>query len=195
MVKIEEIIELKIPEQKNNYYVNNVDFYNELKDWIIKREKSPKLPITEELVKKIKLLVEGYSFRPNFINYSFKEQMCAEAIYTCIRYADRFNYKKYFNPFAYFTRIAWSSFVKIIIQEKKYFEMKKTMIDNFYFDSLANMQGVKIKKSMDYKSMFKEHNEKEFTPCKVKYKGKVYNCDTEEKYKKISKKIKKLNKK
>lgn len=175
-------------------YVNNEEFYDELKEWIKQRKLDKSIPITESITKKLIMIVEGYSCRPNFMNYTFKDKMISEAIYTCIRYADRFNYKKYSNPFAYFTRIAWSSFVKIILSERKTASMKKELVDRFYIENSGNIQNIK---QNDNKFMFSCDYTKEdtFYPIKLKHEGKTQIFTTQEAWDKHCKKEKKLKKK
>lgn len=62
---------------------------------------------------------------------SYKDKLVSEALYTCIRYADRFNPDKSKNPFAYFTKVAWSSFIKCINEEKKVSRLKEKIHDDY----------------------------------------------------------------
>ena len=59
------------------------------------------------------------SFRPNFINYTYREEMIGDGIENCIRYAKNFNPEKSKNPFAYFTQIIYYAFIRRITKEKK----------------------------------------------------------------------------
>jgi hypothetical protein len=176
-------------------YVNNEEFYTELKEWIKQRKLDKSIPITESITKKLIMIVEGYSCRPNFMNYTFRDKMISEGIYTCIRYADRFDYKKYNNPFAYFTRIAWSSFVKIILSERKTATMKKELVDKFYIENSGNMQNIK---QNDNKFMFScdYTNEEIFQPITLTFQNndKIKIFNTQEAWNKYCKKMKKEKK-
>jgi DNA-directed RNA polymerase specialized sigma24 family protein len=59
------------------------------------------------------------STKPNFIGYSFRDEMIADAVENCIASVDGFNPEKSNNPFAYFTQIAWNAFIRRIQKEKK----------------------------------------------------------------------------
>ena len=43
------------------------------------------------------------SFKPNFVNYMFKEDMISDGIENCVQYIHNFDPEKSKNPFAYFT--------------------------------------------------------------------------------------------
>jgi len=57
--------------------------------------------------------------RPNFINYSYKDEMILDGIENCIQYFDNFDPAKSSNPFSYFTTIIWYAYLRRIDKEKK----------------------------------------------------------------------------
>ena len=69
------------------------------------------------------------SFRPNFINYAFREDMISDGIENCVQYMNNFNPEKSKNPFAYFTQIIYYAFVRKIQKEKKQLYIKFKTID------------------------------------------------------------------
>jgi len=169
----------KTKKNKNNYYVNNKDFFMEIVEWLKLRKKDPNLPLTDSLGKMIYNIVHRYSYRPNFINYSYKDKFISEGLYTCIRYADRFNPQKSQNPFAYFTRIAWSSFVKCIIEEKKITKTKKKLVDEY---RLNNTYLDKIKDN-EFNDLTCFDIREEFAPITItNKKGKSKTFKTELRY-------------
>jgi len=191
-------------KKKHFYYVDNKEFHEELRVWLEKRKKHPNKSLPESIVKKIQLLVEGYSYKHNFINYTYKDTMISEAIYTCIRYADRFN-PEYKNPFAYFTRIAWSSFIKIINLEKRNQEMHKDVVEQYYLNHMSEHNDSTIKKAEDYHNMFsadyiKENKKDKYklkeleSPVTVTINGKTKKFSCMKKYKMFCKKMKKEQK-
>ena len=70
------------------------------------------------------------SYRPNFINYTYREEMIGDGIENCIQYAKNFDPEKSKNPFAYFTQIIYYAFLRRISKEKKQQSIKQKMIDN-----------------------------------------------------------------
>ena len=70
------------------------------------------------------------SYRPNFINYTFRDDMISDGIENCLQYMDNFNPEKSKNPFAYFTQIIYYAFIRRIQKEKKQMQIKSKLIAN-----------------------------------------------------------------
>ena len=70
------------------------------------------------------------SYRPNFINYTFRDDMISDGIENCLQYMDNFNPEKSKNPFAYFTQIIYYAFIRRIQKEKKQIQIKSKLIAN-----------------------------------------------------------------
>lgn len=86
------------------------------------------------------MICEKLSYRPNFVNYSFREEMVGDAIENCLAAVDNFdpNEQKQ-NPFGYFSLIAWRAFVRRIQKEKKYTYTKHKAFQNSgLYDQLAS---------------------------------------------------------
>jgi hypothetical protein len=105
-------------------YVDNQKLYDALveykkkcKDAENSGRKKPKLPdyIGDAILK----IATRLSFRPNFANYSYREEMVSDAVLNCVTYIDNFDPKLSTSPFGYLTQICWFSFVRIINKEKK----------------------------------------------------------------------------
>jgi hypothetical protein len=105
-------------------YVSNQDLYNSLVEYSKKvkesenaGKKKPKLPdfIGECILK----IASRLSYRPNFANYPYREEMVSDAVLNCITYIDNFDPSKSTSPFGYLTQICWFSFVRIINKEKR----------------------------------------------------------------------------
>ena len=64
-------------------------------------------------------IAEGLSHKPNFINYTYRDEMISDGIENCLMYFDNFNPDKSKNPFAYFTQIIYFAFLRRIGKEKK----------------------------------------------------------------------------
>ena len=83
------------------------------------------------------------SYKPNFINYTFREEMVADGVENCLQYIDNFNPDKSKNPFAYFTQIIYFAFLRRIQKEKKYLYTKYKASENI------NLFGDTVEKSED----------------------------------------------
>jgi DNA-directed RNA polymerase specialized sigma24 family protein len=77
-------------------------------------------PIPEYIGECLLMIATRLSNKPNFANYTFREDMISDAIENCILYMHNFDPKKSQNPFAYFTQIIHYAFIRRIEREKKY---------------------------------------------------------------------------
>ena len=112
-----------------NHYINNKDFLTEMikyRQSIAKAkragEKKPQIPryVAECFMK----IAENLSHKPNFLSYTFRDEMVADAIENCVMYVDNFDPSKSGNPFAYFTQITYFAFLRRIQKEKKQLYVK-----------------------------------------------------------------------
>ena len=69
------------------------------------------------------------SFKPNFVNYMFKEDMISDGIENCVQYIHNFDPAKSQNPFAYFTQIIHYAFLRRIQREKRQLDIKNKIIE------------------------------------------------------------------
>lgn len=114
---------------KNTHYVNNKDFLKVLVDYKekckdAKSNGKAKPPIPNYIGECFLKIAEGYSHRPNFINYTYREEMVSDGIENCLMYFENFDPAKSSNPFAYFTQIIHYAFLRRIDKEKKQLYVK-----------------------------------------------------------------------
>ena len=115
------------------HYVDNAKFLEAMieykKEYTIAINNDKDLPIISEYLGSVFLkIAQRLSFRPNFINYTFKNDMISDGIENCLHYIHNFNPEKSNNPFAYFTQIIYYAFIRRIQKEKKQLYIKyKTM--------------------------------------------------------------------
>jgi DNA-directed RNA polymerase specialized sigma24 family protein len=97
----------------------------------VAEEKGKKKPDVSNYIGECFLKIANHlSYRPNFINYTFRDDMISDGIENCLQYMDNFNPDKSTNPFAYFTQIIYYAFIRRIQKEKKQMDVKKKMIQN-----------------------------------------------------------------
>ena len=115
------------------HYVDNEKFLKEMiiyKRGFDEAKEKDELPpmISEYLGECFMKIAQRLSFRPNFINYAFKDDMISDGIENCVQYIKNFKSEKSSNPFAYFTQIIYYAFIRRIQKEKKQLYIKyKTM--------------------------------------------------------------------
>ena len=97
----------------------------------IAEEKGKKKPDVSNYIGECFLKIANHlSYRPNFITYTFRDDMISAGIENCLQYMSNFNPDKSTNPFAYFTQIIYYAFIRRIQKEKKQMEVKKKLIQN-----------------------------------------------------------------
>ena len=75
------------------------------------------------------------SYRPNFINYMYREDMIGDGIENCIQYIHNFDPDKSGNHFSYFTQIIFYAFLRRIKKEKKQTYVKQKLIAEMDVDA------------------------------------------------------------
>ena len=142
--------------KRSEHYVNNKEFLAAIiayKDSIAlaeaRGEEKPR--ITNYLGECFLKIATHLSYKPNFVNYMFKEDMICDGIENCVQYINNFNPEKSKNPFAYFTQIIHYAFLRRIQKEKKQLEIRQKIIEKSGFDEVfvADEEG----KSAEYNSI------------------------------------------
>ena len=158
-------------KKKSELYVNNKEFLAamvEYKKTVDKAQKAGKKnPRVPDYVGECFLKIANHlSYRPNFINYTFRDDMISDGIENCLQYLDNFNPKKSNNPFAYFTQIIYYAFIRRIQKEKKQMQVKAKIIANA---GVENMMDQLAGDDTQYQSQmldFLQRNAKEEEPKK-----------------------------
>jgi len=109
---------------KKKQYVNNADFLAALIEYkegckLAKKNKTSPPAIPNYIGECFMKIAEGLSHKPNFINYTYRDEMISDGIENCLMYFDNFDPAKSKNPFAYFTQIIYFAFLRRISKEKK----------------------------------------------------------------------------
>ena len=110
-------------------YATMIEYKEKVKD--AEAVDDPKPPIPDIVGAALLKIANRLSTKPNFINYTFREEMVSDGIENCINYIDNFDPDKSKNPFAYFTQIIYYAFLRRIQKEKKQLYIKHKAIQNF----------------------------------------------------------------
>jgi len=128
-------------KKKTEHYVNNKELLEALivyrtKVAHAKENDLPKPRITNYLGECFLKIATHLSYKPNFVNYMFREDMISDGIENCVQYIHNFNPERSQNPFAYFTQIIHYAFLRRIQKEKKQLEIKTKIIERTGFDEV-----------------------------------------------------------
>jgi hypothetical protein len=127
--------------KRSEHYVNNKEFLAAIIDYkdqivIAKNRDLPKPRIPNYIGECFLKIATHLSYKPNFVNYMFKDDMVCDGIENCIQYINNFNPEKSQNPFAYFTQIIHYAFLRRIQREKKQMEIKNKILERSGFDEV-----------------------------------------------------------
>ncbi len=144
-----------MPRKKTEHYVNNKQLLEALivyrakvfkaKEKYVKKygEDPPKMgmwegkPTIPNYLGECFLKIANHlSYKPNFVNYMFREDMISDGIENCVQYIHNFDPEKSRNPFAYFTQVIHYAFLRRIQKEKKQLDIKTKIIERTGFDEV-----------------------------------------------------------
>ena len=153
------------------HYVDNKKFLQAMIEYRDKcktaEEKNRKKPPVTNYIGECFLKIANHlSYRPNFINYTYRDDMISDGIENCLQYMNNFDPDKSDNPFAYFTQIIYYAFIRRIQKEKKQMQVKAKIIANA---GVENMMDQLEGDDAQYQSQmldFLQRNSKEEEPKK-----------------------------
>lgn len=147
--------------KKKEHYVNNREFLEAL---VIYRKKvsnakandEPKPKVPDYIGECFLKIATHLSYRPNFVNYMFKDDMICDGIENCLQYINNFDPAKSTNPFAYFTQIIYYAFLRRIQKEKKQLDIKTKLLEKSGFDEVFHADSSAIGYNMSDMNSIKE---------------------------------------
>jgi hypothetical protein len=121
-------------KKKTENYVNNKDFLEAIsvyrKKVLDAKEKDLPKPRVPNYIGDCFLKIATHlSYKPNFVNYMFRDEMISDGIENCLQYIHNFDPEKSSNPFAYFTQVIYFAFLRRIAKEKKQLEIKTKILE------------------------------------------------------------------
>jgi len=148
-----------VPKKRSEHYVNNKELLEAIivyKSKVAKAQElgEPKPIISNYLGECFLKIATHLSYKPNFINYMFRDDMISDGVENCVQYINNFDPEKSKNPFAYFTQIIHFAFLRRIQKEKKQLDIKNKMIErNGYDEVMAVDNNVMYGSHSDYNTI------------------------------------------
>ena len=141
-------------KSKGEHYVDNKVFLQAMIEWkekckLAEEDDGRKPAVTNYMGECFLKIAQHLSYRPNFINYTYKDDMVSDGIENCLQYASNFNPEKSSNPFAYFTQIIYYAFIRRIQKEKKQTHVKNRIVAGSNYQSFDTMPGDSTNYSID----------------------------------------------
>ena len=146
-------------KRKSEHYVNNKEFLEALINYRAKCQRAEEAgearPVIPRYIGECFLKIANHlSYKPNFVNYMFREDMISDGIENCVQYINNFDPAKSSNPFAYFTQIIHYAFLRRIQKEKKQLEIKTKIIEKTGFEEVMTVDdGAMTGSSSDYNTI------------------------------------------
>ena len=157
-IKTMAIIRPMPKRKRSEHYVNNKEFLAALiryrEDVEIAQIQNKPKPVIPRYIGDCFLKIANHlSFKPNFVNYMFKEDMISDGIENCVQYLHNFNPEKSQNPFAYFTQIIHYAFLRRIQKEKRQLEVKNKILERTGFEQVFEDNSIDGSNYSDYNSI------------------------------------------
>ena len=137
---------IKTKKSKGAHYVDNKKFLEAMIEFkekcrVAKENEEDQPPVSNYIGECFLKIATHLSYRPNFINYTYREDMISDGFENCLQYVANFNPEKSKNPFAYFTQIIYYAFLRRIAKEKKQTHVRNKIIENSQYESWTTMPG------------------------------------------------------
>lgn len=144
----DDIPATRVKVNQREHYVNNKEFSGSIVEYVtsvtaaIRTGKEVPIP-TEYIGTCLLKISEGLSRKPNFIRYTYREEMVMDGVENCLKAINNYNIEVATrtglpNAFAYFTQICYFAFLRRISREKKQQDIKQLYIIHANIDSFAN---------------------------------------------------------
>lgn len=139
----------KLKPKQKPHYVNNRDFSEAVVEHVRATNEAvnnetiePKIP--EYIGSCFLKISEGLSHKPNFVRYTYRDEMVMDAVENCIKAINNYNIEAATrtgkpNAFAYFTQISYFAFLRRIAKEKKQQDIKMRWIEQSGLDAFADV--------------------------------------------------------
>lgn len=126
-------------------YVDQKELYSAIKvekeKFQVAEDAGKSVPeLSRYIAESIISICEGLSFRSNYRNYTYREDMVSSAIMNCFRYWRNFDCDRYDNPHAYFSFVASKAFHRYIKLEKKAQYVKYLSVEEMVIDLDLNQE-------------------------------------------------------
>ena len=139
----------QIKPKDKPHYVNNREFSDADMDYAVDahtcRNADKPVPTVPDYIARCSIRIsEGLSHRPNFVRYTYREEMVMDAVENCLRAIGNYNIETATrtgkpNAFSYFTQICYFAFIRRITKEKKQQDIKFKFIEKMGIEDFVAM--------------------------------------------------------
>jgi hypothetical protein len=137
--------------RKPQHYVNNKEFSHAVVEYVERVNEAEaagdEIPVVPDYIATCFLkIAEGLSHKPNFIRYTYREEMVMDAVENCLKAIMNYNIDTATrtgtpNAFAYFTQISYYAFLRRLSKEKRQQDIRVKYIENAGIDEFMEETG------------------------------------------------------
>lgn len=162
----------KTTRKKASDYIDSQKFSKEVIEYVeayhlsLDKDKDPPI-VSNYIAKSFLLICENLSHRPNFVGYTYREDMVMDAVENCLKAISNYNpnYKSKagykINAFNYFTTVAYWAMVRRIQKENKDVKLKNKIIDQSIISEFFTDEGIDNDIARQYVDQLRNFNLKE----------------------------------
>ena len=131
------------------HYIDNKQFSLAVVEYVKacdkQRKKDKPIPTVPDYIARCFIkIAEGLSHRPNFVRYTYREEMVMDGVENCLRAIYNYNIETATrtgnpNAFSYFTQICFYAFIRRITKEKKQQDIKFKFIEKMGIEDFVQM--------------------------------------------------------
>ena len=125
---------MAVTRRKPQHYVNNKEFSHAVVEYVERVNEAEaagdEIPVVPDYIATCFLkIAEGLSHKPNFIRYTYREEMVMDAVENCLKAIMNYNIDAATrtgtpNAFAYFTQISYYAFLRRLAKEKRQHDIR-----------------------------------------------------------------------
>lgn len=142
---------MPVTRRKPQHYVNNKEFSQAVVEYVERVNEAEaagdEIPVVPDYIATCFLkIAEGLSHKPNFIRYTYREEMVMDAVENCLKAIMNYNIDTATrtgtpNAFAYFTQISYYAFLRRLSKEKRQQDIRVKYIENAGIDEFMEETG------------------------------------------------------
>jgi len=127
-------------KRKPQHYVNNREFSQAVVDYVERVNEAEAagepIPVVTDYIAQCFLKIsDGLSHKPNFIRYTYREEMVMDGVENCLKAITNYNIDTATrtgnpNAFAYFTQICYYAFLRRLAKEKRQQDIRFKYIED-----------------------------------------------------------------
>lgn len=114
----------KTKRSRSQYYIDRKELFSE----VVKSKQTDQM--TDRLAAMLNLLTKKYAMSPQFVGYTYNDDMQGYAIMMLVKTWRSFNPEKSDNPFAFYTQCIKNSFRQYLNKEKRHRNIRDALLVN-----------------------------------------------------------------